>query len=109
MYVSSEIHNSPQYFLFFFKIYIFIFFSKILFIYFIERDEGREKVGEKYQCVVTSHVAPTGEHWLTTQACALTANATIDSLIHRLALNPLCHSSQAKICRFLHSVSRRLL
>ena len=40
---------------------IFIFF-KILFIYF-RRERGREgeREGEKHQCVVVSHVPPTGD------------------------------------------------
>ena len=41
-----------------FKIY---FLKKILFIYFLERGKGREKEGEKHQCVVASHMPPTGD------------------------------------------------
>ena len=33
----------------------------ILFIYFRERRRKGEREGEKYQCVVASHVAPTGD------------------------------------------------
>ena len=36
---------------------IFLFFLKILFIYF--REGGRE--GEKHHCVVASHTPPTGD------------------------------------------------
>ena len=32
--------------------------------------------------------------WPATQACALTGNQTSNSLVHRLALNPLSHTSQ---------------
>ena len=32
--------------------------------------------------------------WHATQACALTGNQTGDPLVHRLALNPLSHTSQ---------------
>ena len=32
-----------------------------------------------------------------TQACALTTNQTSDLLVHRLALNPLSHTSQGRI------------
>ena len=32
--------------------------------------------------------------WPATQACALTGNLTSDPLVHRLALNPLSHTSQ---------------
>ena len=37
---------------------------------------------------------PLGGTWPTTQACALTGNQTSDPLVHRLALNPLSHTSQ---------------
>ena len=32
--------------------------------------------------------------WPTTQACTLTGNQTSNPLVHRLALNPLSHTSQ---------------
>ena len=32
--------------------------------------------------------------WPTTQACTLTGNQTSSPLVHRLALNPLSHTSQ---------------
>ena len=32
--------------------------------------------------------------WPKTQACALTENLTADLSVHRLALNPLSHTSQ---------------
>ena len=35
-------------------------FFKDLFIYFLERGQGREKE-EKHQCVVPSHTPPTGD------------------------------------------------
>ena len=51
------------------------------FIYFIFREREREgERGEKYQCVVASHMAPTGNP-ATTQACALTGNRASDSLV----------------------------
>ena len=34
--------------------------------------------------------------WPASQACALTGNQTSDPLVHRLALNPLSHTSQGK-------------
>ena len=37
------------------------FFPKIPFIYSLDRGEGRKKEGEKHQCVVASHVPPTGD------------------------------------------------
>ena len=54
-----------------------------------------EKGGEKHQCVVASHAPPTGD-LAKTQACALTGNQTSDPLVHRLALNPLNHTSHGK-------------
>ena len=49
----------------------FLFFNN--FILFIFRESGRE--GEKHQCVVVSHMPPTGS-WPATQASALTRNPT---------------------------------
>ena len=40
---------------------IYFYFLKILFIYFLERGEGKEEEGEKYQCVVASCMPPTGD------------------------------------------------
>ena len=41
-------------------------------------------------------VSPTGD-LAAIQACALTGNGTGDSLVHRLALSPLSHTSQGII------------
>ena len=40
--------------------------------------------------------------WPETQACALTGNQTGDLLVHRLALNPLSHTSQGLNSYFLN-------
>ena len=40
---------------------LFLFLLKILFIYFKERGMEGEREGEKHQCVVASHVSPTGD------------------------------------------------
>ena len=71
--------------LFFFRFYLFIF-----------RERGREGQWgeEKHQCVVASHVPPKLGTWPATQACALSGNRTGDSLVLRLALSPLRHTSQ---------------
>ena len=37
----------------------------------------------------------------TTQACALNGNQTSDPLVHRLAFNPLSHTSQGFLSLFL--------
>ena len=62
---------------------------------FLERRDGREKEGEKHQCVVVFHM-PLLETWPATQARALTGNQTSDPLVHRQELNPLSHTSQGK-------------
>ena len=41
--------------------------------------------------------------WPTTQACALTGNWTVDPLNHRLALNPLSHTSQGNKVLLKHN------
>ena len=68
----------PHYF--FLRFYLFIFRQK-------ER-EG-DIAGEKHQCVVASHVLPTGD-----PAHNPTENQTCHPLVCRLALNPLSHTSQ---------------
>ena len=45
--------------------------------------------------------------WLPTQARALTGNQTGDPLVHRLALNPLRHTSQGLIFIFLLLILER--
>ena len=74
------------------------FFKKILFIYlFLERGKGGSKEGgregEKHQCVVASHVPPTGD-LACNPARALIGNQIGDPLVHRLALSLVNHTSQ---------------
>ena len=40
--------------------------------------------------------------WPATQVCALTENQTSNPLVHRLALNPLSHTSQSH-CDYFHA------
>ena len=40
------------------------------------------------------------------QACALTGNQTSDSLVHRLALNPLSHTSQGNSFLLLRTLCK---
>ena len=51
----------------------FVFFKKHFIYFFLKKGEGKEKEGEKHQCVVASHAPPTGT-WPATQAYALTGN-----------------------------------
>ena len=71
--------------------FLFYFFLKILFIF---REKEKERERNINDCI--SHAPPPGT-WCTTQACALTGNRTSDSLVHRLALNPLSHTSQGTL------------
>ena len=58
--------------------------------------------GWKHQCVVASHVSPTG-NLLATQACALTENQIGNHLIHRLTFNPLNRTSQGWLFYLIES------
>ena len=75
-------------------------YFKIFYLFtFRETWREGEREGEKHQYVVASHPPPTGA-WPETQICALTGNGTSDLLVHRLALNPLSHTSQGNTDRF---------
>ena len=63
-------------------IYMHIYIFKRFYLFIFRRGKG-EREGEKHQSVVASHSPPTG-------------NQTSDPLVHRLALNPLSHTSQSK-------------
>ena len=65
----------------------------ILFIYFLERGEGKEKERER-NINVWLLLCPLLGTWPTTQACALTGNPTGDPLVQRPAFNPLSHTRQ---------------
>ena len=72
-------------------LYIFL---KILFIFFLERGEGREEDRERNINVWVPLTQPSLGTWPATQACALTGNQTSNPLVHRPELNPLSHTSQ---------------
>ena len=55
------------------------FFLKDFIYLFLERQERREKEGEKYQHAVASCERPLWGTWPATQACAVTGNGTSDS------------------------------
>ena len=92
---------SPLCALFYFILRIMCFFL-ILFIYFYREGEGGRERGKQW--VVASHAPPT---WPTTQACAPTGNQTDNPLVHRLAPNPLSHTSQGQNYLFLCPFYRR--
>ena len=57
---------------------------------------GREKERERNINVWLPVMRPLLGTWPATQACVLTGNQTSDPLVHRLALNPLSHTSQGR-------------
>ena len=63
---------------------------------FLEREEGREKERERNINVWLPLLSPQLGIWPATQVCALTGNRTSNTLVHRLTLNPLSHTSQDK-------------
>ena len=72
-------------------IYIFNLFCFKDFIYlFLDRGKWREK---NVHVLLLLACPPLGT-WPATQACALTGNQSSDSLLRRLVLNPLSHTSQ---------------
>ena len=50
-----------------------IFFKDFTYFIFREKGREREREDEKHQCVVASHIPPTGDR-STTLACTLTGN-----------------------------------
>ena len=72
-------------------------FFKVLFpslIYF--KREGKERRGEKHQCVVASHAPPTGDLAHNPDKCPdwESNRQTGDPLVPRPMLNPLSYTSQ---------------
>ena len=74
--------------------YIQSFFLRFYLI--LERGEGKEKERERNVNVWLPLACPLLGTWPAIQACALTGNGTSDPLFHRLALNPLSHTSQGQ-------------
>ena len=71
------------------------------FIYlFLERGEGREKKRKRNINVLLLLMSPQLGTWPAVQACALNGNRPSDSLVHRLALNSLNHTSQGRKIHF---------
>ena len=71
-------------------------FFKKDFIYCLERGEGKEKEGEKLQCVVAPHMPSTGDLACSAQA----GNWTSDPSVCRPSLNPLSYTSQGTMYNF---------
>ena len=68
-------------------------FKDYLFIYFLERGEGREKEKERNINVWLPLTHPQPGTRPATQACALTGNRNSNPLVLRSALHPLSHTS----------------
>ena len=79
-------------------------FFKILFIYFLEREEGRRGERERNISVWLPLVHLLLGTWPATQACVLTGNRTGDPLVHRPMLNPLSYTSQGTIAEILINI-----
>ena len=71
----------------------FFFFFKILFILSLDRREGKEKEGEKHQCVVAFHMPSTGDLVCNPGMCPDWESNWLPKF-RRLVLNPLSHTSQ---------------
>ena len=99
--------NSPQLFPSFLSIHMccqalfFSFFFLKGFIYLL-LGKGREgeREGEKHQCVVAFHAPPTWDLACNPGMCP-DWELNLDPLVHRLALNPLSHTSQGNCCQAL--------
>ena len=79
-------------------------FFKILFILFLDRGEGKEKEGEKHQCVVVFHVPPTGDLACDTGMCPdWESNRQPCGLQATPVFNPLSHTSQGERGYFSYS------
>ena len=80
-------------------IYIFIggffIFLKILFIYFLQRQQGREKEKERNIDVWKVHRPAASLMAPISQACVW--DQELNALVHRPVLNPLCHNSQGSL------------
>ena len=71
------------------------FFYFLIFYLFLFLDRGKEKEKRRRETSMCGCLLrEPHKTWSATQACALTGNQTSDPLVHRLALNPLSHTSQ---------------
>ena len=73
----------------------FVCFKGFIYL-FLERGEEREKERERNISLWLPLMCPLLVTWPATQACALAGNGTCDSLVRRLVLDPLSHTSQGR-------------
>ena len=76
-----------------------ICFLKDFIIYFREGKGGRKR--ERNSNLWLPLKCPLLRTWPTTQACALPGKQTSDTLVHRPVLNPLSHTSQGILSKFV--------
>ena len=80
-----------------------LFFFKILFIYFLDRGEGREREKKRNINVWVPLVHPSLGTWPATQACALTGNRTRKRLLYGRTPNQLSYRGQGGPLVFVYS------
>ena len=82
----------------------FFFFKRFYLFIFRERRREGEREGEKHQCVVASHEAPTGDLPHNPVMCSdWELNQQPFGVVRRLTLNPRSHTSQG--CTLLSSLT----
>ena len=102
-FLAYSISDSSQYL--FYHLGEFLVFLKKYFIYlFLER--GREKEGEKHQCVVAYWAPPTGDLACNPGTCPVWLGIE-PKVVRRPALNPLSHTSRGAITVFSDWVVQR--
>ena len=77
----------------FFPLILALGFLKVFIYLFLERGEGREKEREKHQCVVASHVVPTGDLACNPGMCP---DWELNWQPFASQLNPLSYTSQGQ-------------
>ena len=77
----------------------FFFLKGCIYLLLGKGREG-EREGEKHQCVVAFHAPPTWDLACNPGTCP-DWELNLDPLVHRLALNPLSHTSQGNCCQAL--------
>ena len=85
-----DVVNTAWLFFIFKKLFLFVFLKR--FYLFLEREREEDREGNIRVWLPLKR--PLLGTWPTTQTWALTGNQTGNYLVHRLAFNPLTHSSQ---------------